>query len=360
VNVYMFWLYEWFRGEVLAIPGRLISIVFFIGLFVIPIFTRNLYVLDTLIITFLFCIYAASWDVLAGFTGQINLGHALFFGVATYIVALLNLHLGFSPLVTIPLGSIGAMVIGLIIALPALRLRGVYLSLVTLGFPIILHGIILIFSEFTGGELGLSGIDSLSGVQVIDYYITLLIMIASLFVMFKFTSVESKIVRFGVILRAIREDEITARSSGINTTRYKILSFAMSGFFAGVAGSLYAHIIRIAGPSTLELAFSFQAIIWTIFAGMTTIYGPVAGVFILYPLTEFLRVNRETESVRFILQAIIMIIIMIFMPEGLTIWIRDKIEVKCPRCKITNIILRQSCRTCNAPLHSHKTYPKED
>jgi branched-chain amino acid transport system permease protein len=354
VNRYMFWLIEWFYGEVLAIPGRVIALAFFILLFLVGVVTKNPYLLDTLIITFIFSIYAASWDVLAGFTGQINLGHAFFFGVAAYVDALLNIHLGLPPLVTIPLGSIGAVLVGLIMALPALRLRGVYLSLVTLGFPIILTGIILVFAEFTGGEFGLSGISSLSSSKLFDYYIMLAVMLVSFLIMFKFTSVESKILRVGVILRAIFEDEITARSSGINTTRYKVLSFAVSAAFAGIAGSLYAHTIRIVGPSTLELLFSFQALIWTIFGGMGTIYGPVAGVFILYPLTEFLGVYGATENFRIIVLTLTMIVIVLFMPEGLTIWVRDKIEIKCSRCKVGNIITRECCRVCCAPLHLGK------
>jgi len=350
----LFWIRKWVEGELLAIPGRLIAIFFFLLLFLVPLFTKNAYFLDTLTLAALFAIYAASWDVLAGFTGQINLGHAAFFGVAAYTVALLNIHFGLMPWLTIPIGGMSAVIIGFIVGLPALRLRGIYLSLVTLGFPIILSGVIVFFAGLTGGEFGLSGIDHLSESKVVDYYIVFVVMFVSLFLMYKFTDAESKVIRVGVILHAIREDEITARKSGINTTKYKLLAFGMSGFFAGIAGSLYAHTIRNAGPSTLELLFSFQAILWTIFGGMATIYGPVTGVFILYPLIEFLRIYEMGEYVRFILMALMLIVILLFMPEGLTIWVRDKIEVKCPRCKLTNIIIKQSCRACGAPLHLNK------
>jgi len=355
---YLFWLYQWFRGEILAIPGRVIALVFVMCLLFAPLIVPQ-YVLHILTLTAIFAIYAASWDVLAGFTGQLNLGHALFFGVAAYAAALLSNHLHLSPWMTIPLGGFAAVIAGLIAGIPALRLRGFYLALVTLSFPLILTGILYIFPDFTGGEFGLYGIRRLSGSRPLDYYIITLTMVGSVFVMWKFTDARSKIVRVGVILHAIREDEITARTSGIDTTKYKLLAFAVSGFFAGIAGGLYAHFFRVAGPSTLELFFSFQAILWTIFGGITTIYGPVTGVYILYPLIELLRLNPMVEKIRFILFALLLIFTLLFMPEGLSTWVRDRIEVKCPRCKLINLINRRYCRACRAPLHLEKRKEKD-
>jgi branched-chain amino acid transport system permease protein len=351
---YLFFLYKWVQGEYLSIPGRVIAIVFVTVLLVLPLLSTHPYLLEVLTLTGIFAIYAASWDVLAGFTGQVNLGHALFFGVAAYTVAFLNLKLGLPPWVTIPAGAAVAVLVGLTIGLPALRLRGLYLSLVTLGFPIVLTGIILVFPAVTGGELGLYGIAELSGTTVSNYYWVLTIMLVSVYLMYKFTDAGSKIIRIGVILHAIREDEITARTSGINTVRYKLLTFAVSGFFAGIAGGLYAHTIKMSGPSTLELLFSFYAILWTVFGGLATIYGAVAGTYLLYPVTEFLRLFQLGESIRFLVMAIVLIVILLFMPEGLSIWVRDKIEVKCPRCKLDNMVLRTSCRACRAALHLKK------
>ncbi|MBN1181621.1 MAG: hypothetical protein JXB49_04980 [Bacteroidales bacterium] len=323
-------------------------------LLVVPVFTDHPYVLRVLTLTAIYAIYAASWDVLAGFTGQINLGQALFFGVSAYAGAKLNLCFDLSPWITIPVGGIVAVVIGLIAALPALRLRGFYLALVTLALPVILIGIIFIFPDFTGGELGLYGIDRLSNSIVLTYYITMIVMLVSVFAMYKFTDDESKYIRTGIILHAIREDEITARASGINTTSYKMMAFALSGFFAGIAGGLYAHYMKIVGPSTLELFFSFQAILWTVFGGMATIYGAVVGVYILYPLTEFIRILPHVEDFRFILLSVLLILVLLFMPEGLSPWVRDKIEIRCPRCKLINVITRKNCRACRAPLHLTK------
>ena len=344
-------LYYAFRGDILAIPGRVIAMFFILFLFMMPFITSHAYALRMLSMAAIFAIYAASWDLLAGFTGQLSLGHALFFGVSAYTTALININFSLPPCLTIPMGGIAAVLAGGIAGVPALRLKGFYLALVTLAYPLILTGILFIFPDFTGGEYGLFGISRLSHSQLLDYYIITLIMVLSLLIMWKLTDTKSKLVRLGIILHSIREDEIAARVAGINTTFYKMVAFCVSGFFAGVAGGLYAHFLRIAGPSTLELFFSFQPILWTIFGGITTIYGAATGVYILYPVIELLRINPFLEEYRLIIFSLVLILVLLFMPEGVTTWVRDRIEADCPRCKIINLALRRSCRACHAFLH---------
>ncbi len=337
-----------FQGDVLAIPGRLIALIFFLLLFLFPLITQEPYTLRILIFANIFVIFAVSWDFISGYTGQVNFGHALFFGVAAYSTALLNKYLGLQPWLTIPIGALVAVLAGVVMCLPALRLRGPYLSLVTLAFPLILLGIIKAFPDFTGGEHGISGLPGLADSRTANYYISLLVMIISVLIMWKLTDAKSSLVRTGIILHAIREDEIAARATGINTIRYKMLAFAVGGFFAGVAGGLYAHFMKIAGPSTLDMMLSFQAIIWTVFGGIVSIYGAVVGVYFLYPLMELLRVVPE---LRIIIFAAIVILILLFMPEGIAVWIRDKIERNCPRCKLSNVAFRRTCRACGASLY---------
>jgi branched-chain amino acid transport system permease protein len=328
--------------EILVLPSRIIAFFFCLALLLLPLMTKDPYLLRIIIFSSIFAIFAASWDLLSGFTGQMNFGHALFFGVAAYTSALLNLRLGFPPWLTIPLGALMAVIAGLVVGIPCLRLRGPYLALATLAFPIILMGIIFTIPDITGGELGVSGIKPLASSRVAAYYVCVILMLGLGLLMWKIGDSKT-----GIIFHAIREDEVAVRASGINTTRYKLLAFSLSGFFAGVAGGLYTHFIRIAGPSTLEVSLSFQAIIWAIFGGVVTIYGPIAGVFILYPLMEFLRILPEIRTLLF---GLTVIIILLFMPEGLTTWVRDKIEKECPRCKIRNIATRDTCRVCTAPL----------
>jgi branched-chain amino acid transport system permease protein len=355
---YLFLFFRWFRWEVLSVPGRVITLLFFICLFLFPIVTQEQYYLRIVVLTVIFAMFAASWDVLAGFAGQLNLGHGLFLGVAAYTAAFINVKLHLPPWLTIPAGAVVAVLVGLIVGVPALRLRGMYLALVTLSFPLILIGLVFVFSGVTGGELGIFGVSVLSSSRIVSYYIVAITFTLCIYIMYKFTDAQSKYLRTGIILHALREDEIAARASGIMTTKYKLLAFAVSGFFAGIAGGLYTHYLRVAGPSTLELFFSFNALLWSIFGGIGTIYGAVVGAFILYPLTEVLALFSIGEKIRFLVLASILILTLLFMPEGLAVWVLDKIEVKCPRCKLVNGFWRKRCRSCRADLFPEKTRVK--
>ncbi len=330
------------KGEVFVLPSRIVVFLFFVGLLVFPILIKDPYLIRILTLASIFAILAASWDLLSGFTGQMNFGHALFFGVSSYTAALLNLHFNIPPWGTIPLGAMAAVLAGLIIGIPCLRLRGTYLALTTLAFPIILMGIVFTIPDITGGELGLSGLDRLAKSRVTAFYITVILMFVLVVIMWKITDSKT-----GIIFHAIREDEVAVRASGINTTRYKLLAFCLSGFFAGIAGGLYAHYMRVAGPSTLEVSMSFQVVIWSVFGGIVTIWGPVGAVFILFPLLEFFRFWPE---IRLLLFAFVILLILLYMPEGLFPWIRGKIEAECPRCKIRNIATRKTCRICAAQI----------
>ncbi len=347
---YLYMFYNWVRQAIFAIPGRVIALIFFIVLFCAPFITDDEYFLGIIVLSTIFALFAISWDLLSGFTGQLNLGHALFFGVSAYSAGLLNVHLHYSPWITIPFGAIVAVLVGLVVGIPALRLRGFYLGLVTLTFPLILLGIFFAFPNFTGGELGISGIDRLASSRIAEYYIVAVIFTVSSLLIWKLMDTKNKVIRLGILLHAIREDEITARASGINTTLQKFIAFALSAFFAGIAGGLYAHYMRIAAPSTLELFFSFQAILWTIFGGITTIYGPVVGVFILYPLLELMSAVPWGEQLRYIVFGVVLIATLMIMPEGISVWILDKLEIECPRCKLINAFTRKKCRACRAPL----------
>jgi len=342
LGFYLRKLFNIVKREVLVLPSRIVVSLFFLVLLLLPVVTQDPYVLRILILTSIFAILAASWDLLSGFTGQMNFGHALFFGVGAYTAALLNLHAHIPPWGSIPLGALGAVLAGLIIGIPCLRLRGTYLALTTLAFPIILMGIVFSIPNITGGELGVSGLSRLSGSRLSDYYVTTVLMLGLCTIMWKITDSNT-----GIIFHAIREDEVAVRAAGINTTRYKLLAFCLSGFFAGISGGLYAHFMRIAGPSTLEVSMSFTVVIWAIFGGIVTIYGPVGAVFILYPLLEFL---RFWPGYRMLMFAIVVLLILLYMPDGLFPWLRDKVETECPRCKIRNVATRKTCRICTAPL----------
>jgi branched-chain amino acid transport system permease protein len=344
----MYWLRRaWaeLRSEVFVLPSRTMVLVWAVALLGLPVVYSDAYVLRILTMTCLFAILAASWDLLAGYTGQVNFGHALFFGAGAYTSGLMSTKLGISPWLTVWAGAAVAMLFGFLVGYLCLRLRGSYLSLATLAFPLIALGVLFAFPDFSGGELGISGLRRLALTPTANYYVALLAMLAVVFGLWLLA--DSK---FGIVLHAIRDDEVAARASGINTPRYKLVVFAISGAAAGLSGALFAHYLRVAGPSTLETALSFQVVIWGIFGGAATVYGPVAAVFLLYPLTDWLGSFKGIGELRLLIFAVIVLLVLLFMPRGITPWVRDKIEIVCPRCKQRNGAWRSVCRLCGAGL----------
>ncbi|HDQ05083.1 MAG TPA: branched-chain amino acid ABC transporter permease [Deltaproteobacteria bacterium] len=336
-------LFAVIKNEVLVLPSRVAVVLFFLFILLLPLLTDDIYILRIFTMACIFAIFAASWDLLSGFTGQINFGHALFFGVGAYGAALFNLHFNVPPWASIPLGALVAVGAGLIVGIPALRLKGTYLTLTTLAFPIILLGVVISVPGFTGGELGLSGVTRLAETRVQEYYVIAVVMLGLCTIMWKIT--DSNV---GIIFHAIREDQIAVRASGVNTTLYKLLAFSLSGFFGGISGGLYAHFMNLADPSTLSVNMSFLVVIWSIFGGAATIYGPVGAVFLLVPFVEFTHVLKDYRLIVF---AVLVLLVLLFMPDGLFRWLREKIEEECPRCKVRNVAWRKTCRVCTAPMH---------
>lgn len=338
-----------FRWGVLPVPGRLLAVIFFVSLFILPLITTDRYTLLMLTFANIFVVFAVSWDVLSGYTGQVNFGHALFFGVGAYGSAMLYKYLGWQPGVTILLGALIATLVGVVTCLPALRLRPPYLSLLTMSFPLILMGIVHAVPDITGGSYGIYGLPRIADSRLGAYYIILIVMTLSVLIMWKLTDAKSKYIRTGLIFHAIREDEIAARATGIDTIRYKVLAFIIGGFFAGIAGGLFVHVIKGAGLSVFSMVMSFQVIIWSVFGGMVSIYGPLIGVFILYPLVEFVGTTPASDY-KYIIMTVMVIAILLFMPQGVAVWIRNKLERECPRCKLNNAAWRRECRACSANL----------
>ena len=346
----MYWLRRaWaeLRNEVFVLPSRTLVLVWVVAVLAFPFVYGDAYVLRILTMTCIFAIFAASWDLLAGYTGQVNFGHALFFGAGAYTSGLLSLKLGLSPWLTVWAGAAVALLFGFLVGYLCLRLRGSYLSLATLAFPLIALGLLFAFPDFSGGELGISGLRRLTLTPSANYYVAAISMLVIVFGLWLLA--DSK---FGIVLHAIRDDEVAARASGINTLQYKMIVFAVAAAAAGFAGALFAHYLRVAGPSTLEVALSFQVVIWGIFGGVATIYGPVAAVFLLYPLTEWLGSIPGVGELRLLIFAVIVLLVLLFMPRGLAPWVRDKIETQCPRCKQRNASWKSVCRLCGAALQA--------
>ncbi|MDY7081038.1 MAG: branched-chain amino acid ABC transporter permease, partial [Halobacteria archaeon] len=266
-----------------------LGLIGLVGLAILPVFIDATLAV-TLSLAYFWGVYAMSWDVVSGYTGQISFGHGVFFAVGGYTSALLNLGYNIDPIYSIPVGVLLAAVAGVIIGVPALRLRGPYLSLVTLVAPLILEQIFIYRSDIFKGEQGLSGVESIFGWQTFGdefnfYYLAFALFVFVLFVLLAVTRTDA-----GSVFTAIREDEDAVAAAGLNPAKFKIMAFVLSAAVGGLAGALIVHTPSgNASPSTLmALTVNVEVIIAAILGGMGTIAGAAIGGMLLILLREWL------------------------------------------------------------------------
>lgn len=274
-----------------------------------PVVVRDPYYLELLFLCHYYVILACSWDLLTGFTGNVNFGHAFFIGGAGFAGALLNLHLGWGPWLTLPIGGLVAALCGLLVGSFTLRLRGPYFAAVTFCFATLLYKWIMIRYEIFGGEEGLPGIDWLMETALGNYYFSGILMLA--FISFLYLLSKSS---FGLILRSIGENEIASEGSGINTTFYKIVAFMISAFIAGVAGAMYGHAQMHVGPEMAHDSLSALVLIMAVVGGMGSIIGPIMGAYLLTLVNESLRFMGEF---RLLIYSSAVVAVILFAPKGL-------------------------------------------
>lgn len=260
-------------------------------------------------------ILAVSLNLVSGILGQLVLGHAGFMLIGAYTAALFTIHCTSLPLsVSFPIGlllaGLFAAACGVIIGIPALRLRGDYLAIITLGFGEIIR-VVANNLPITNGAMGLSGIPTLSNRNAPANTFIYAYVIAALVIALMFTFGRS---RHGRAVISIREDEIASESMGINTTYYKLFAFVLASFIAGVAGGIYANYIQLIDPSKFDFNKSVEILIMVVLGGMGSITGSVISATVLTLLTELL---RQFSSYRMLLYAIILIMVMLFKPSGL-------------------------------------------
>ncbi len=268
--------------------------------------TGNEYLTQIIVTGMILAIFAASWDLLAGFAGQISFGHAAFFGISGYFTAAFVKFFGFHWVLAMIIGAGYAVIFSLLIGIPCLRLKGPYLALGTLAFSLILWNLFLT-GTWLGGTEGISGLPSTGDIFLV-FYVVAAFMVASLVIMRAI--VDS---RLGTILKAIRDDETCADASGINTTVYKLIAFMISGFFAGVSGALFVLDTTAVNPAVFQTLYSFYAIIMAAIGGIATIYGSIVGAFLFTLLSEFL---RPLAAAALLIFATLLILIVRFAEEG--------------------------------------------
>jgi branched-chain amino acid transport system permease protein len=275
----------------------------------LPLFLSN-YQIGLATEVLIFGILAMSIDILAGFAGRTSLGHGAIFGVSTYVVIYM-VSLETSPVLALGLGILAATCVAAVFALLAVRTSGVYFLLLTLALGMIVWGICLRWTQVTGGENGLRG--DIRPAALYDhkafYWVVLAITAVLAFAIWRF--VRSP---FGLTLRGIRDSESRMRSLGYNVPLHLFIGFAVSGFFAGVAGGIYAFFNNFVSPSTVALTQSVEGLLMTIVGGVGTLFGAFVGAAAIITLENI--VSSHTERWQTVL-GVTFILIMIFAPEGL-------------------------------------------
>ena len=250
-------------------------------------------------------ILAVSLNLVTGFTGQFSLGHAGFMSIGAYVCAIIMMRMPttYGFLLGVIAGAFASAFVGILIGIPTLRLKGDYLAIATLGMAEIVR-VVFLNMEITNGAAGLNGIPRFANWLWLCFFTVATIIILNNFIRSS----------HGRACISIREDEIAAESMGINTTKYKVMAFALGAFFAGVAGALYASYFYFLKPDLFGFLKSIDILVIVVLGGMGSITGSVIAAILLALLTTFL---QSFTAVRMIVYALILVVIMIFRPQGL-------------------------------------------
>lgn len=275
------------------------------------------YLTELFIMGGLMAIFAASWDTLLC-ANQFSLGHSFFFGVGGYSTAFLIIYFNASKWIAFISGPFIAMGVAAIIAIPFLRVRKMYYTLGMVGLAVLAELLVPKFSGITGGEEGLRGIPQLVVGLNANFYLTMFVMLGSVFFMYYLTHYTD----IGLILNAMREDEDAAQSLGVNISKYRVLGMIVAGFFAGLAGSMWCHYYMIAIPWFFTvIPLTATVVMMSLAGGMTTIIGPAIGAIFLTILGRYLPFSAE---LRLILYGALVISILYYFPRGLYGFIQEE------------------------------------
>lgn len=289
-------------------------------------FGFNAYIQILILQIMMYSIAAMSLNLVNGLTGQFSLGHAGFMAVGAYTSAYLSMTFpGFIESTSLfgfflfsIVGGLIASLFGYLVGLPSLRLKGDYLAIVTLGFGEILR-VALLNIEALGAARGISGVIPYPEFGFLDRFWVSFAYVSFWFVICAFFLWRLTRGRFGRQFLSVREDEVAAISLGLSTTKIKVKSFVIASFFAGVAGSIYAHLISIITPTVFGFMMSVNIVVMVVLGGMGSFTGSVVAAAFMTLVPELLRSLQSVTGMdlRMIIFALSLILIMIFKPDGL-------------------------------------------
>ncbi len=263
----------------------------------------------------LFATLAGSLNAINGYSGQMCLGQAGFFAIGAYVCAIFSTRFGVNFWLLLPISGVFAAMVGLLVALPTLKLQGIYLSIVTLGASEIIRIIAQTWEPVTGGALGIKNIPYpwLFGLDTFrpKYYYFIFLLIGVLFLLVTNRVLKSRVGRAWI---SIREDQIAAKSLGVQTSFYKSLNFMYGAFWAGVVGCAYAPFVNYIEASQFSTDTGFNVLAMIVIGGQGTLLGPILGSMIVTVLTESL---RFLDNWRYVIYAVIIIMMMWLRPQGI-------------------------------------------
>jgi branched-chain amino acid transport system permease protein len=277
---------------------------------VLPLFIKSPYLIHIINLTFIYILVTVSFRTILT-SGQLPLAHAGFMGIGAYVSAIAAKSFGVTPWLSIPLGALVAMGIGILIGYPFARLRAVYYAMISLFFGMLIVSAFKAFAKWTGGAAGLTGIPPLFGFNKVPYYYFFLgLTTVALLILYRLESS-----RPGLNWKAIAQSYMVAASVGINEARYRIIASAIGCLFAGLAGATYAHYNTVIGTSGFSFMATIMLLIYVVVGGVGNFTGPIVGVFLLMTVPELLRGFRE--YVPYISAAIVLLVVYL-MPKGVT------------------------------------------
>jgi branched-chain amino acid transport system permease protein len=280
-----------------------------IALFALPKLGLSIYYMHTLIGVFIWIIVANSLRLL-NLSGQGSIGHVAFMAIGAYTSAILAKYLGWSPWITMPIGIVVTGVVAFLVAIPFTRVRGIYFTMVSLFFGILVLSVDQVFNKWTGGYSGLSAIPYLFKYDKIPYYyFCLALLVICLGIMYRLEHS-----RIGLTWKAVSQSYSVASSIGINEVRQRIVCLVVSACFAGAAGVAYAHYYTILTTETFSFNQSITVFVYMMVGGVGLFAGPMAGTIALLVIPELLRSLRE--YVPFVYAGILLIVLFL-MPQGL-------------------------------------------
>ena len=289
-------------------------LLFLLPALAVPFAAQN-YIIDVAVLAGIYIILALGLNVVVGYTGLLNLGFVAYYAIGAYSFALLNTKLGLGFWSAMPPAVVITTLAGFLFAVPALRLKGDYLALVTLGFGEIVRITLNNWDSFTNGPNGIGGISAptFAGISLATlsayYYLVLFFVVVSVVVI-------GRVQRSGLgrAWIALREDEIAASAMGIPCTRYKLYSVSFGAFWAGIAGCLFAAKMRFISPESFTFMESVLVLCMVILGGLGSIGGVIVGAVILVVLPEVL---REVQMYRMLALGAGIVLLMVFRPQGL-------------------------------------------